>query len=149
MDQVKIGKFIAECRKNNNLTQMQLAEKLNITDRAISKWENGKSMPDSGIMLDLCNEPKISVNELLSGEMINMKDYNKKAEENILNTISDSNKKIAKKNQLIGVIILFFGILISMLALMAFNPDSHACSFSIIIGVLCSTIGFYKITKKK
>jgi len=149
MDQVKIGKFIAECRKNNNLTQMQLAEKLNITDRAISKWENGKSMPDSGIMLDLCNELKISVNELLSGEMINMKDYNKKAEENILNTISDSNKKIAKKNQLIGVIILFFGILISMLALMAFNPDSHACSFSIIIGVLCSTIGFYKITKTK
>lgn len=56
MDQIKIGKFIAECRKKNNLTQMQLAEKLNITDRAISKWENGKSMPDSSIMLDLCNE---------------------------------------------------------------------------------------------
>ena len=70
MDQIKIGKFIAECRKKNNLTQMQLAEKLNITDRAISKWENGKAMPDSSIMLDLCNELKISVNELLSGEMI-------------------------------------------------------------------------------
>ena len=69
MDQIKIGKFIAECRKKNNLTQMQLAEKLNITDRAISKWENGKSMPDSSIMLELCNELKISVNELLSGEM--------------------------------------------------------------------------------
>ena len=81
MDQVKIGKFISECRKKNNLTQMQLAEKLNITDRAISKWETGKSMPDSGIMLDLCNELKITVNELLSGEMIEMKDYDKKAEE--------------------------------------------------------------------
>jgi transcriptional regulator with XRE-family HTH domain len=81
MDQIKIGKFIAECRKKNNLTQMQLAEKLNITDRAISKWENGKAMPDSGIMLDLCNELGISVNELLSGEMIEMKDYDKKAEE--------------------------------------------------------------------
>ena len=56
MDQIKIGKFIAESRKKNNLTQMQLAEKLNITDRAISKWENGKAMPDSSIMLDLCND---------------------------------------------------------------------------------------------
>ena len=75
MDQVKIGRFIAECRKKNNLTQMQLAEKLNITDRAISKWENGKAMPDSSIMLDLCSELKISVNELLSGEMVEMKNY--------------------------------------------------------------------------
>ena len=72
MNQIKIGKFIAECRKKNNLTQMQLAEKLNITDRAISKWENGKGMPDSSIMLDLCNELKISVNELLSGEILEM-----------------------------------------------------------------------------
>ena len=84
MDQIKIGKFIAECRKKNNLTQMQLAEKLNITDRAISKWENGKGMPDSSIMLDLCNELKISVNELLSGEVIKMEDYKKQAEENLL-----------------------------------------------------------------
>ena len=77
MDQIKIGKFIAECRKKNKLTQMQLAEKLNITDRAISKWENGKGMPDSSLMLDLCNELKISVNELLSGEVIKMEDYKK------------------------------------------------------------------------
>ena len=81
MNQVKIGKFIAECRKGKNLTQAQLAEKLNITDRAISKWETGKGMPDPSIMLDLCNELNISVNELLSGEMIEMKDYNKKTEE--------------------------------------------------------------------
>ena len=84
MDQVKIGKFIAECRKKKELTQMQLAEKLNITDRAISKWENGRAMPDSGIMLDLCNELGISVNELLSGEMIEMKEYDKKTEELLL-----------------------------------------------------------------
>ena len=84
MDQIKIGRFISECRTKNNLTQMQLAEKLGITDRAISKWENGKAMPDSGIMLDLCNELKISVNELLSGEVIEMDNYNKKAEENLL-----------------------------------------------------------------
>ena len=84
MNQIKIGKFIAECRKKKNLTQMQLAEKLNITDRAISKWENGKAMPDSGIMLDLCNELGISVNELLSGEVLEMNNYDKKAEQNLL-----------------------------------------------------------------
>ena len=84
MDQVKIGKFIASQRKKNNLTQMQLAEKLSITDRAISKWENGKAMPDSGIMLDLCKELGISVNELLSGEVIKMEEYEKQAEENMI-----------------------------------------------------------------
>ena len=84
MNQIKIGKFIAKCRKKNNLTQMQLAEKLNITDRAISKWENGKGMPDSSIMLDLCNELKISVNELLCGEFIEMNNYNEVAEKMLL-----------------------------------------------------------------
>ncbi len=84
MNQIKIGKFIAKCRKKNNLTQMQLAEKLNITDRAISKWKNGKGMPDSSIMLDLCNELKISVNELLCGELIEMNNYNEVAEKMLL-----------------------------------------------------------------
>ena len=84
MNQVKVGKFIAQCRKNKKLTQAQLAEKLNITDRAISKWETGNGMPDSSIMLDLCNELEISVNELLSGEVIKMENYNLKAEENLL-----------------------------------------------------------------
>ena len=73
MDQAKIGRFIAECRKKSNLTQMQLAEKLSITDRAVSKWETGKTMPDTSIMLELCDILCISVNELLSGENISVK----------------------------------------------------------------------------
>ena len=84
MDQVKIGKFIAGCRKNKNLTQAQLAEKLNITDRAISKWETGNGMPDSSIMLELCKILNISVNELLSGEAIKMENYDELAEKNLL-----------------------------------------------------------------
>ena len=68
MDQLKIGKFIAECRKQKNLTQMQLAEKLSITDKAISKWERGIAMPDYSIMLELCSILSISVNELLGIE---------------------------------------------------------------------------------
>ena len=84
MNQVKIGKFIAECRKNKNMTQAELAEKLNITDRAISKWETGKGMPDSSIMLELCKELDISVNDLLSGELIDMNNYNRKLNENLI-----------------------------------------------------------------
>ena len=87
MDQIKIGKFIAECRKQRNLTQMQLAERLGITDRAVSKWENGKSMPDSSLMLDLCRELQITVNDLLSGEVVTTNDYNEKLEQNLLQAI--------------------------------------------------------------
>ena len=115
MDQIKIGKFISECRKKNNLTQMQLAEKLNITDRAISKWENGKAMPDSSIMLDLCDELKISVNELLSGEMIEMNNYNEKAEQNLLEMKKqkeESDKRLLAMEIVIGLLvsIVFFAL---------------------------------------
>lgn len=77
MDQVKIGKFIATCRKEKNYTQAALAEQLGITDRAISKWENGKSLPDSSIMLELCELLSINVNELLKGERIMVDEYSK------------------------------------------------------------------------
>ena len=97
MDQIKIGKFIAECRKKQNLTQSQLAEKLGITDRAISKWENGRAMPDSSLMLDLCSILKISVNDLLSGEVIGMENSNKKNEQLLL----DMAKEVESKNKII------------------------------------------------
>lgn len=84
MNQTEIGKFIAQCRKEKKLTQAQLAEKLNITDRAVSKWETGKSMPDSSIMLEVCEILGITVNELLSGEEIDMESYEKKADENLI-----------------------------------------------------------------
>ena len=84
MDQIKIGKFIASCRKEQGMTQAVRAEKLGISDRAVSKWETGKSLPDSGIMLELCDLLKINVNELLSGERIMAEAYDKQAEENLL-----------------------------------------------------------------
>ena len=105
MDQIKIGKFIATCRKNKKLTQVQLAEKLNITDRAVSKWETGNGMPDSSIMLELCKELGISVNELLSGEMIKMEDYDKKAEENLIEMKKqkeEADKRMIKLEFVIG-----------------------------------------------
>ena len=93
MDQVKIGKFIASCRKEQGMTQAALAEKLGITDRAVSKWETGKSLPDSGIMLELCELLNINVNELLSGEKIMLEAYDKKAEENLVNMSRELEEK--------------------------------------------------------
>ena len=84
MDQQKIGKFIAKCRKAVGLTQAQLAEQLNITDRAVSKWETGKALPDTSIMLELCQILNITVNDLLTGEIVKMEQYNKKLEDNLL-----------------------------------------------------------------
>ena len=85
MDQLKIGKFIAKCRKEKKLTQSKLAETLGITDRAISKWETGNGMPDSSIMLELCEILGITVNELLSGEKIDAENNDKKLNENLIN----------------------------------------------------------------
>ena len=92
MDQIKIGKFIAERRKLKNLTQAQLAEKLNITDRAVSKWENGRSLPDSSIMLELCEMLEITVNDLLSGEVVVMEKYNKELENNLLEIVKEKER---------------------------------------------------------
>ena len=83
MNQEKTGKFIAACRRENGYTQATLAEKLGITDRAISKWETGKSLPDASIMLELCELLKINVNELLMGEHVAMENYKEIAEQNL------------------------------------------------------------------
>ena len=93
MDQIKIGKFIAEMRKEQNMTQRQLAEHLNISDKTISKWECGKGMPDNSILLELCDVLQINVNELLSGEKVSSDNYHRKAEENMLQLIDKSEKE--------------------------------------------------------
>lgn len=84
MDLIKIGKFIKNCRKDKGLTQEELSEKLNISQKTISKWECGNGLPDVSIMLDLCTALSISVNELLNGEHIDKKDYMDKAEQKLL-----------------------------------------------------------------
>lgn len=107
MNQIKIGKFISECRKEKNMTQAQLAEKLNITDRAVSKWETGRGMPDSSIMLELCSELGITVNELLSGERLKMEDYQLKFEENLLAVQKEKeecDRRMLKLEMVIGIL---------------------------------------------
>ena len=119
MDQVKIGKFIAECRKQNNLTQMQLAEKLGITDRAVSKWERGKSLPDAAIMLELCALLNITVNDLLSGEVISMDNQNKRTEELLLEMAKqkeESDKRLLFSEILVGVLCIVVMLALTVIA---------------------------------
>ena len=105
MDQIKIGKFIQEKRKEQGLTQSELAEKLNITDRAVSKWENGKCLPDVGTMSELCKILNITINDLFSGEIIDMKNNEKKIEENLLEMaklIEERDKQLLALEYVIG-----------------------------------------------
>ena len=136
MNQIKIGRFIAECRKKANLTQMQLAEKLGITDKAISKWERGIAMPDTSIMLELCDILCISVNELLSGEKINMENNNQKNEQLLL----DMAKELEKKNKTVWTSMwIIMGVsvigLIGGLAVAAFLIPEGILQLVTILGI--------------
>ena len=97
MNQIKIGNFIAEVRKQQNMTQRELAEKIGVSDKTISKWETGKSMPELGYLQQLCETLQINVNELLSGERLSGDDYPRKAEETIMALMKD-NETNKKKN---------------------------------------------------
>ena len=134
MDQMKIGRFIAERRKMKNLTQAQLSEKLNITDRAVSKWENGRSLPDSSIMLELCEILDITVNDLLSGEVVVMEKYDKNLENNLLEIIKEKEK--ADKHLLMMEIVIGFvsiGIMLGLCIFAAYAPMEEWIRIVLII----------------
>ena len=143
MDQLKIGKFIAQRRKDQGLTQMQLAEKLNITDRAVSKWETGKAMPDSAIMLELCDVLQITVNDLLNGEIISMENYNKKMEQQLLEVIAQkeaSDKQILR----LGVVMLVLSSILYLVLILipyVLAPEYRWLSF-ISYSLALLTLGF-------
>ena len=108
MDQIKIGKFIAEERKAKKYTQRELADKLSISDKTISKWERGNGFPEVSLLLPLCNELEITVNELLSGERLQAMDYKKKAEENMVNLVKEAqeSKKKIIMSAMVGVLVI-------------------------------------------
>lgn len=143
MNQIKIGKFISECRKEKNMTQAQLAEKLNITDRAVSKWETGRGMPDSSIMLELCSELGITVNELLSGERLKMEDYQLKFEENLLAVQKEKeecDRRMLKLEMVIGILstVAFF-VLIFTVSFAGLYPIARVAL--IAVGALIFIVG--------
>lgn len=138
MDQIKTGQFIAKKRKAQGLTQARLAEMLGITDRAVSKWERGISMPDSSIMLELCEILNITVNELLTGEDIEMKDYDKAAEKNLL--------ELKKQNEGYAKSMLRYETFIGILSTVVFLVSIMTASFvDMKIGIRIALIAFGSI----
>ena len=146
MNQKKIGNFIVYCRKQKKMTQEELAEKLGVSDRTIGNWENGRNMPDLSLFKPLCKELDITINELLSGEKLNKEECQEKLEENIVNTIDYSTKKINKYRELISFIFIIFGLFISMSAIMIFPSESSWGSIYSVLGIIVFIIGIARIT---
>ena len=112
MDNEKIGKFILELRKQKGMTQKELSEKVGVSDKTISKWECGNSIPDITHLEALCNSLDISVNELLSGQRLSSERYSEKAEENIMALMkeNESNKKEGIGKIVIGIVLAFLSV---------------------------------------
>ncbi|MBE6664460.1 MAG: helix-turn-helix domain-containing protein [Ruminococcaceae bacterium] len=147
MDLSKIGKFIAEQRKKQGMTQAELAEKLYITDRAVSKWETGKSMPDSSIMLDLCKTLNISVNDLLSGEVVTkMDNYNEKLEQNLLEMVKEKEKadrRLLTLEWVIGILSILVLLIPIMIASYVPNLEDWQRIIIVFSGVIPCFVGFF------
>lgn len=148
MNQEKIGKFIAKLRKENRLTQEQLAEKLGVTGKSISRWENGKTMPDLSLLKPLCNELNTTINDLLNGEKVPKDKYQATLEENIISTINYTNKKVIEKNNLISILLISFGIILSITAMSIFPSESSWGSIYSVFGGIISSFGIIQFTKR-
>ncbi len=148
MDQIKIGKFIAACRKDQGMTQAHLAEKLGISDRAVSKWETGKSLPDSGIMLELCELLNINVNELLSGEKIMTESYNKIAEENLLamrQEVEEKNRQMLNLEIAVGAPAMIAGFVLCGVAAYVEMPTGLRVGLIVFAAVLIIAVAFIAV----
>ena len=161
VNQAKIGKFIAEQRKLAKLTQAQLAEKLNITDRAVSKWETGRALPDSSIMLELCAILNITVNDLLNGEVTSVEDYKKEMEKNLLEMVEQKqqhDKQLLALEWVIGILSVLVMLVPCLLAAYLQMEDWLRILLIVggfvfgLVGLMCAirieqTAGYYKCAK--
>ena len=138
MDQVKTGQFIKTCRKEKNLTQHEVAERLNISEKTVSKWETGNGLPEVGLMLPLCELLEISVNELLSGERLDEKKYFEKAEQNIMSLIEE--KAEAKKKIIIAVIIATVTLAAGLALMLVADLLEMQMWLRIVLGVIGAVI---------
>lgn len=146
MDLSKIGAFIAEQRKKQGLTQSQLAEMLYITDRAVSKWERGKSMPDSSIMLDLCKALKISVNDLLCGEVTLVENYNEKLEQNLLEIVKEketADRRLLALEWVIGILSILILIIPIIFASTISGLEDWTRTLIAFSGFIPGFVGFF------
>lgn len=153
MNQEKIGKFIAECRKKQKLTQEQLAEKLGITYKAVSKWECGKSLPDASLMMDLCSILEINVNDLLSGEKVSRELYIDKADENLvkLSKEKESSNKASRYTYSITLSLLVIWNILNIFTIKDANEAINRPEFIIMdtATLIWFTVYTYFLGKKR
>ena len=142
MAQIKIGKFIADERKTKKYTQRELADKLGISDKTISKWERGNGFPEVSLLLPLCNELNITVNELLSGERLQEVDYKKKAEENMVNLVKEAqeSKKKIVMSALVATLVIIAAVPLFVIA-GAFKMQVWTRALIIGIGIVILVLG--------
>ena len=143
MDQIKIGRFIQKKRKEQKLTQSELAERLNITDRAVSKWENGICLPDASIMYELCELLNITINDLFSGEVVDMKNSEKRLEENLLEMTKmkeEKDKQLLALEYVIGIITTITFITLIFVAVFV-EMESWLCISLVVIGSIIFAFG--------
>lgn len=148
MDVKKIGEFIAYNRKNKGLTQEQLGEKLGVTNKTISRWENGNYMPDLSLLKPLSEELGITLNELLSGEKIEKENIVETTEKSLINTIDYTKQKMDHEHKKISVLLMVAGIVLSFVALTKFDTESNLCSICTLLGIIIFDIGIYREIKK-
>ena len=142
MDQIKIGKFSADERKTKKYTQRELADKLGISDKTISKWERGNGFPEVSLLLPLCNELNITVNELLSGERLQEVDYKKKADENMVNLVKEAqeSKKKIVMSALVATLVIIAAVPLFVIA-GAFEMQVWTRALIIGIGIVILVLG--------
>ena len=143
MDQIKIGNFISNTRRKKKITQGELAEMLGISDRAISKWENGICLPDASNMLELCEILDITINDLFSGEVVDMKDNEKRLEENLLEMTrmkEQNDKELLTIEIFIGIIVTIIMFACIFVASFTNLPD-WLRNLLIVIGIIPFAIG--------
>lgn len=149
MDQIKIGKFIAECRKQKGLTQKDLAEKLGVTDKSIGNWENGRNMPDLSLFKPLCDELDISMNDLMSGERVNKENYQEKFEKNVISTIDYSTNKESSKNLFLSLFLMCLGLLACTGTLLLVSEGGSKDVIVCLFGLFLFTFGIFRLLNKQ
>lgn len=140
MDQIKIGKFIAQMRKDQGLTQRQLAELLSISDKTVSKWECGKGLPEASLMLPLCEALHMTVNDLLTGEKVSPSEYQKNAEENMMGLLKENeeNKKRMALSVICGVITII--AVCALVVIAAFLPLPTPARIALLILAVATAV---------
>lgn len=144
MDQKKIGKFILKMRKENKLTQAQLAEKLGVSEKSVGNWENGRNMPDLSLFKPLCDVLGISVNDLLSGEKVDRDQYSSSFEENIVNTIDYIDKRNVKNNTIVNILFVVIGFVLIICSFFVLG-ESLSNGIMNVIGLMVMISGLNRL----